>query len=49
MDGAEGVGSFNEFYQLVVTCSQPLGPKGARDGRAKSEGGAGWVEVEDGS
>jgi hypothetical protein len=47
MDGAEGAESFNEFYQLVVACHQSLGPKGARDGRAKSEEGAGWVEVQD--
>jgi hypothetical protein len=45
MDGAEGAGSLNEFYQLVVACPQPLGPKGAFYGRAKSEGGAGRIKV----
>ena len=47
MDGAEGAGSINEFNQLVVTCPQPLGPKGARDGRAKGQRGTVRVEVED--
>ncbi len=38
VDGAEGAGSFNELYQLVVTCQQPLGAEGAKQSRAKGEG-----------
>ena len=48
MDGAEGARSFNELYQLVVTCTQPLGAEKARHSRAKSQRGTVRVEVEDG-
>ena len=43
--GAEGVGSFNELYQLVVASLQPLIPVGARQSGTESEGGTGRVEV----
>ncbi len=41
MDGAEGAQIFNELYQFVVTCEQPLGA----ERRAKGERGAVRVEV----
>ena len=47
MDGAEGAGSFNELYQLVVTSPQPPGAEGTGQSGAKSQSGAGWVEVID--
>ncbi len=37
---SEGARSFNELYQLVVTCEQPLGAE-----RAKGERGTVRVEV----
>jgi hypothetical protein len=45
MDGAEGAGSVNELYQLVVASLQPLIPVGARQGGTESEGGTGGIEV----
>ncbi len=45
MYGAEGAGSFNEPYQLVVASLQPLIPVGARQSGTESEGGTGRVEV----
>ena len=45
VDGAEGARSFNELYQLVVTCEQTLGAERARQSRTKGERGTVWVEV----
>jgi len=45
MNGAEGAGSVNELYQLVVASLQPLIPVGARQGGTESEGGTGGIEV----
>ncbi len=47
MDGAKDAGSFNEFYELVVTSPQPLEAVGTSEGRLKSEGSVGSVKVED--
>jgi hypothetical protein len=47
VEGAEGAGSFNELYQLVVTSPQPPGAEGTGQSGAKSQSGAGWVEVQD--
>ena len=38
MDGAEGARSFNELYQLVVTCKHPLGRKGPDKAERKVRG-----------
>ena len=45
VNGAEGAGSVNELYQLVVASLQPLIPVGARQGGTESEGGTGGIEV----
>ena len=47
VDGAEGLGSLDEFDELVVASLQPLQTVGASKGGAKGEGRAGRVEVED--
>jgi hypothetical protein len=47
VDGAEGAGSFNELYQLVVTSPQPLGAEGTRQSGAESKRGVRWVKVQD--
>ncbi len=38
MDGAEGAGSFNELYELVVTSPQPLPDKAEQKVRREPDG-----------
>jgi hypothetical protein len=47
MDGAEGAGGGDQLDEFGAVTEDPLGPKGAGQGRPKSEGLAVAVEVED--
>jgi hypothetical protein len=48
VDGGEGTGALDELDEFVVVAGCPLAPKGAGQGRTKSEGLARRVHVEDG-
>ena len=47
VDGGEGTGALHELDEFVVVADCPLAPKGAGQGRTKSEGLARRVHVQD--